>query len=136
MIKDSVSYLNKNRTQIIYQDQDILNGLFNTQYKDLPLKWNANKGIYMRTDTKHTYADHEAKIVQKNPGIIHFTGHVAKPWYWGWMPHPLSDEYWKYLKYTDFYSSTHREFMFLKRIKQYVERIKSYFNIYKGSRVD
>ena len=127
LIRDGISYLGKNRERIIYQDQDILNGLFNTQYKNLPLKWNVNSSMYSPTDTKHTYTDYDMKIARKNPGIIHFSGDKFKPWYWGWVPHPLAEEYWKYLKYTEFFSSTHREFIFRKRIKRYAERIKSYF---------
>ena len=125
LIREGISYLEKNRGRIIYQDQDILNGLFNTQYKDLPLKWNANRDIYMPTNTKHTYTDQETKIIRKNPGIIHFTGHNAKPWFWGWIPHPLTDEYWKYLKYTEFYSCAEREFALYKIVPVYVAWIKS-----------
>lgn len=128
LLKNSVSYLEKNRERIVYQDQDILNGLFNTQYKEIPLKWNVNRGMYWSSSARHTYTNQEAKVIRKNPGIIHFTGHSAKPWYWGLMSHPLAEEYWKYLKHTDFYSFTHREFIFRKVIKRYVERIKLRFD--------
>lgn len=103
LLKDSVSYLGKNRNRIIYQDQDILNGLFNTQYRDLPLKWNVNSHMYFRTKKKHTYTDNDAKTVRTNPGIIHFTGGAIKPWNQNKLTHPLADEYWKYSKYTEFY---------------------------------
>lgn len=103
LLKGSVSYLGKNRNRIIYQDQDILNGLFNTQYKDLPLKWNVNSHMYFRIKKKHTYTDNDAKVVRTNPGIIHFTGSEIKPWNQNKLTHPLADEYWKYSKYTEFY---------------------------------
>ncbi|MBO4405189.1 MAG: glycosyltransferase family 8 protein [Alphaproteobacteria bacterium] len=122
LLKESLSYLEKNKEKIVYQDQDILNGLFFNQYKDLPRKWNVTSNIYMSEDLSLVYANKEAEIARKNPGIIHFSGHSPKPWYWGWMPHPLSNEYWKYLKYTDFYSSAHKEFIFAKRIRLYVNK--------------
>ncbi len=103
LLKDSVSYLEKNKNRIIYQDQDILNGLFNTQYKNLPLKWNVNSHMYFRTEKKHTYTDNDAKVVRTYPGIIHFTGGAIKPWNQNKLTHPLADEYWKYSKYTEFY---------------------------------
>ena len=128
LLKDSVTYLEKNRKKIIYQDQDILNGLFNTQYRDLPLKWNVNSSMYSLADAKHTYTDDDMKIARRSPGIIHFSGDKFKPWYWGWIPHPLADEYWKYLKYTEFYACAGREFALTKIIPVYVSWIECYFD--------
>ncbi len=103
LLSTSVKYLENNKKLIIYQDQDILNGLFNTRYKDLPLKWNVNSHMYFLTEKKHTYTDNDAKKARTNPGIIHFTGGLIKPWNKNKLIHPLADEYWKYSKYTEFY---------------------------------
>lgn len=123
-IKKIIKYVKDNRERILCNDQDILNGLFNDQYKEIPLKWNVNNIMYtFEVGKRHTYTDQEAIIAGKSPGIIHFTG--SKPWNWGGMIlHPLADEYWKYLKYTDFYPSCSLEFIFSRRIKPYVEGIK------------
>ncbi len=126
LIKRVMRYVENNRERILCHDQDILNGLFNDQYKEIPLKWNVNNIMYRSTvDMKHTYSDQDALITRKNPGIIHFTG--GKPWHWGWIPHPLADEYWKYLKYTEFYSCAEREFALTKIVPVYTTWIKSNF---------
>ena len=125
--KKIVKYVENNRKQISYHDQDILNGMFNDQYKEIPLKWNAGHSMYVPDRRlKHTYTDDDALIARKNPGIIHFTEN--KPWYWGWIPHPLEDEYWKYLKYTEFYSCAKRDFALSKVMPVYITRVRSYFN--------
>lgn len=100
--------------------------MFNNQYKEIPLKWNVNNTMYrFVTSLRHTYSDQDARAARLNPGIIHFTG--DKPWHWGWAPHPLSDEYWKYLKYTEFYSSAETEFALSKLIQAHISRIRSCF---------
>ncbi len=127
LTEKAIRYVKDNKERILCHDQDILNGLFNDQYKEIPLKWNVNNIMYRSTvDMKHTYSDQDALIARKKPGIIHFTG--DKPWYWGWIPHPLADEYWKYLKYTEFYSCAEREFALTKIISVYVSWIECYFN--------
>ena len=126
LIKKVTRYLESNRERILCHDQDILNGLFNDQYKEIPLKWNVNNIMYRPTiDMKHIYSDQDAIVARKNPGIIHFTGN--KPWHWGWIPHPLADEYWKYLKYTEFYSCAKRDFALSKIMPVHVAWIKSNF---------
>jgi len=127
LMKKIVKYVNENKQRILCHDQDILNGLFNDQYKEISLKWNVNNLMYSPTiDMRHTYSDQDARIARQNPGIIHFTG--DKPWHWGWIPHPLADEYWKYLKYTEFSSCAEREFVSARIIPVYVAWIKCYFN--------
>lgn len=127
LLKDSVSYLKEKR--IIYQDQDILNGLFNNQYKDLPLKWNVNEDIYRNNKARHTYSDRDSQIAKQNPGIIHFTGgSYLKPWHQEIL-HPLSPEYWNYYKYTDFYSPDQRKSIFFQLILMHAVLMKCCLNI-------
>ena len=128
LLKISMLYLDKNRKQIIYQDQDILNGLFNIQYKDLPLKWNVNTSIYVPNNSKHIYSIYDSDIAKQHPGIIHFTGSALKPWYQE-MLHPLSNEYWNYYKYTDFYSPEQRKSPILQLILFHILLLKYTFNM-------
>lgn len=129
LLKNSIEYLKKHRAKIIYQDQDILNGLFNAQYKDLPLKWNVNSYMYIKTDRLHTYTDHDKKITKNNPAIIHFTGgSLLKPWIQE-MLHPLSDEYWNYYKCTGFYSPDQRKHPIVQMVSMYVAIVKYLFSI-------
>lgn len=127
LIQNSLKYLEENRKQILFQDQDILNGLFNLQYKKLPLKWNVFADIHEGLIYNHTYTDQEAKIAQKCPGIIHFSGGVSKPWS-PWVYHPLYNEYWKYSKYTEFYSPNQKKSSFLQLIWERTSFVKYLFN--------
>ncbi len=108
LLEDSTAYFEKNKKKIIYQDQDILNGLFNKQYKNLPLKWNVQSEAYyyFYADNRYADSDHKKQEALTNPAIVHFTLTECyfKPWLRTKTHHPLADEYWKYLKYTEFYS--------------------------------
>ena len=127
LLKQSLLYLNNNR--VMFQDQDILNGLFNTQYKDLPLKWNVNRSMYTFNKSKHTYSIHDSEIAKQNPGIIHFTGGTyLKPWNQEIL-HPLSCEYWKYYKYTDFYSPDQRKSPIFQLILMHISLTKQIVNM-------
>lgn len=108
LFKESIEYLKKNRYRVIYQDQDILNALFDGKCKFVSLKWNVNSGMYCSRDLKHYYSDDYADMIKMKPSIIHFSGKHAKPWLL-FTIHPLADEYWKYLRYTDFYATTYRK---------------------------
>lgn len=107
LFKASVAYLKENYRKVIYQDQDILNGLFDGKCKFLPLKWNVNTCMFCKRQVKHYYTDAEVEIYRRKPGIIHFTGKNGKPWCL-FNSHPFAYEYWNYLKYTDFYKITKR----------------------------
>jgi len=128
LTQNSLKYLEENRKQILFQDQDILNGLFNLQYKKLPLKWNVFADIHEGLKRNHTYTDQEAKMAQKYPGIIHFSGGISKPWC-PWVYHPLYNEYWKYSKYTEFYSPNQKKSSFLQLISERISFVKYLFNI-------
>lgn len=105
----SIKYLKEKYSKITYQDQDILNGLFEGKCKFVSLKWNVNAGMYCGKKAEHNYSDEYAEEIIKRPAIIHFTKKWSKPWLW-FCIHPLSDEYWKYLRYTGFYDTTQRRF--------------------------
>lgn len=110
LLNDSVTYLEKNRRRIFYQDQDILNALLSDKCIFVSLKWNVNTGMYCGSSCKHYYSNADALQARKKPGIIHYTKKIGKPWYF-FNTHPLTGEYWKYLNYTDFYKFSKRIFL-------------------------
>lgn len=110
LFKASIEYLKKNYYRIIYQDQDILNGLLDGKCKFVPLKWNVNTDMYYDRQLIHYYTEAEADIARKKPGILHFTGKKGKPWCL-FNIHPFAYEYWDYLSYTKFYKISRRLFL-------------------------
>lgn len=95
-----INYFRDNEEIITLQDQDILNGVLNGKCKFLPLCWNTNGRIYQGNDLEHRYSRNEEIEAGYNPAVIHYTD-VNKPWKFGCC-HPLKEEYWKYLKYTNY----------------------------------
>ncbi len=98
--KACLTYFYANESIITLQDQDILNGVFNGKCKFLPLCWNANGRIYQGNNLEKSYSREEEIEAGYNPSIIHFTD-VNKPWKYT-CQHPLKEEYWKYLNYTNY----------------------------------
>jgi lipopolysaccharide biosynthesis glycosyltransferase len=90
--------LKENPEKAIDADQDILNLCLANDWLSLPFRWNAITPFYLPWhDLQLTAA--EIEEVRAEARIIHFNG-TAKPWsYIG--NHPLSEEYWKYLRLTE-----------------------------------
>ena len=116
-------YFEANEEIILLQDQDILNGVLNGKCKFLPLCWNTNGRIYCGNDLAKNYTLTEAENAGYAPGIIHYTDR-KKPWHFK-CNHPLMSEYWRYLKFTDFYSYREWEFLLLYNLKKALSHIFS-----------
>lgn len=78
-----------------WNDQDILNYLFQNKIKFVDIKWNCTyyASMYKNQEYFHQMA--------KDPSIIHYIGY-AKPWLAGMRPH-LKSDYFKYLKMTPWF---------------------------------
>ena len=100
---EGIKYLKEKGKDIVYQDQDILNGLFNKDCKYLSLKWNTYTNLFFSIKEKTSYTFEDAINAAYAPAIIHFTG-PYKPWK-TICSHPLQREYEKYFKYTAFENS-------------------------------
>lgn len=101
--REGIKYLKEKGKDIVYQDQDILNGLFNNDCKYLSLKWNTYTDLFFPLKDETTYTSKDAMKAAYAPAIIHFTG-PYKPWKII-CSHPLQREYEKYFKYTAFENS-------------------------------
>ena len=80
---------------IKWQDQDIINLVFQNKIKNLDLAWNFQ---YFYDDSEVDFERKEFEAAKKNPKIIHFVGHI-KPWD-TYSMRPYEKEYFKYLKLT------------------------------------
>ena len=79
LLQEALQYYSQNHERILFHDQDILNGLWDSKVKFLEQKFNVPSFV--------------KKF--KNPLIIHYTGFVKKPWH-TYCRHPLKNEWLKY----------------------------------------
>jgi lipopolysaccharide biosynthesis glycosyltransferase len=91
-------YLSEHPEAAIDADQDILNICLRTDWVPLPYYWNMISPFYFLShDLKLTQAELDA--ARRDAKIIHFNGD-SKPWSY-FSRHPRREEYWKYLRMTD-----------------------------------
>ena len=101
LFHETIKWIEKHSSELVFADQDALNILFQNDLKKLPIKWN----IQYQLCWDHIYVLkdwHKKKCfnnILDNPvGIIHYVS-AAKPWH-SFYKSKLGDEYWKYLAYT------------------------------------
>jgi lipopolysaccharide biosynthesis glycosyltransferase len=94
----ALEYLRNHPDRLLDADQDILNACFYDSWVRLPLEWNVISPFY-----KHSHplglTESAVSRVQQCAKVIHYNG-VAKPWLYG-CDHPRADEYWRYLRRTE-----------------------------------
>ena len=122
-----VKYYDENKELIIAQDQDILNGVFDGKYLDLPLICNICTPLYHEiTDLHKKLTPKQKKDIFENPGIVHFT-YIYKPWIMS-VKHPFKNNYWEYYSYTPFKAD-----YYLYLLKKFFSGIL-YFEKYKRAK--
>lgn len=85
---------------LLFVDQDILNGVLHGKWQHLPLAWNIQDGFLRRKCRVRKEMMPEVVDACKHPMIIHFTG-SRKPWNYDCLS-PFRDEYFKYVDMTAF----------------------------------
>lgn len=90
-------YYQSHYDSIVYNDQDILNGIFHNQKVLLDIKWNVQDGFYRNKShlPEDWYKAHTDALL--HPAILHFTN--RKPWEYD-SQHPLRSYYFQYLDLT------------------------------------
>ena len=89
----------RNYFNIIFHDQDVLNGILWENVKYFPPKFNMN--FLVEPDAAlSTWEKEEINEARKNPVIVHYIGPM-KPWNY-LSYHPKTKLWWKYLKLTPF----------------------------------
>lgn len=107
-------YLTKKRDVIVFHDQDALNGVLYDKCMKLPIKWNMLPRFFKKSTLDindvyngkiiNEYYDYKSQMLVEidNPAVVHY---VSKPKPWDAMcDHPYKDEYFNYLKYTNWHS--------------------------------
>ncbi|WP_010249938.1 glycosyltransferase [Acetivibrio cellulolyticus] len=101
-ISDKIcDFLIQNPDKAPFADQDGLNAVLSGKWVPLSLLWNQQVALWEHFDDGKPL-DQEMLESLHNPFIIHYTSSfrsITKPWFY-LSTHPLSDEYYKYLKMT------------------------------------
>lgn len=91
-------FIHKHLDRIVYHDQDVLNCVFQTDKKELPIRFNLQEaGLYTRVNLSWEYDDQLEEAIRK-PVIVHYTT-GQKPWNAG-CTHPWKGLWYKYLAKT------------------------------------
>lgn len=96
----AVNYYRQRKEQILWWDQDILNGLLYDKVYLLPYKWNVKTGDFQPEILPPAERLKWNPDISKDVKIIHFTGSF-KPWHYK-NNHPRKEEYFYYLRKTRF----------------------------------
>jgi lipopolysaccharide biosynthesis glycosyltransferase len=90
-----------------WQDQEIVNHLFQDKIQGVDIKWNCMYGYVNYYEDRQHYEENA-----KDPAIVHYITH-RKPWVPGEFCH-LKSDYFKYLRITSWF----QDFMFEYRIRE------------------
>jgi lipopolysaccharide biosynthesis glycosyltransferase len=96
-VRTVLNYINENPERVSY-DQDALNACFHLGRKRLDYKWNVISPFY-REPLALPLPRIDIETIRREALIIHFNG-ASKPWSY-FADHPRTDEYWKYLRMTE-----------------------------------
>jgi len=90
-------YYHSHYDAIIYNDQDILNGVLHDRKLLVGLKWNVQEGFFRRCNDIPREWESQRSEALRHPVILHFTN--RKPWSYD-SQHPLRHLYYYYLDRT------------------------------------
>lgn len=94
------NFIGQHAAQIVFHDQDVLNGVFHDCVRWLPLTYNMQNGFLLAAPHKRydVCLQSEIETCKCDPAIIHYTVHF-KPWNIACF-HPYRDEWRKYQRQT------------------------------------
>lgn len=107
VVERFLGFISKHNGFFVYNEQTILNAVFENNIKILPIKYNVYTMIYtftynqilkLRKPLKYSYSEKDYNDAKKNPIITHYTGCFAvasRPWIKG-SDHPHVGSYIKY----------------------------------------
>lgn len=90
-------YYQQHPDTILYNDQDLLNGLCHDCRVLLPLRWNAQSNLYRRKLYARWHADKAYMQAMLHPAILHYSS--RKPWHI-YSTHPLGEWFYHYQGFT------------------------------------
>lgn len=96
-----LKFINENKHQFVFHDQDGFNAILQGEFHQLPLQWNQQTALRDGRHQLFPVADlDDIDSAIKDPKLIHFT-EGPKPWQRR-CRNPRKELWWEYLKTTDF----------------------------------
>lgn len=89
--QECMDYYRRYPERIIFNDQDLLNGVLHDRKRMVDVRWNVQDGFYRVSADAAWRREHAAAL--RHPVVLHFTN--RKPWNYD-SQHPLRGEYFKY----------------------------------------
>ena len=122
VIDKLVQYTVKNRENLMWPDQDVINVVMEEKIKYLDLSWNLQ---YYYPNTVTDFDKDKFQKAIENPKIIHFIGY-EKPWFIN-SHRPFKEQYYKYFKYSPWKQNNIRQYLFyyLKKLAQLLFSLKN-----------
>lgn len=119
------------KSPLEFQDQDVLNAVFENKVKYIDLRWNLSKDVKWIL-REHTDDKVKAEIeeVSKNPFIVHYLG-ANKPWEYNniyYYDFYFLDDWWKYYRKTEFYKEEDEKVYKLMKLDH---KIPGYYNFFE-----
>lgn len=96
LMEACIRYIQQYPERLLYNDQDVLNGVLHAQWKHLSCQWNMH--YYLRKTTISKQAQKEADANLLTPAILHYITDV-KPWH-PHCYHPLANRWFYYADQT------------------------------------
>jgi lipopolysaccharide biosynthesis glycosyltransferase len=91
-------HVRKHMRQLVWPDQDALNGVLHSQRTPLHPRWNAMPGLWELPMRQLPYTRDEVAEARDDPAIVHFLG-PYKPWHYR-SKSPYRADWFRYLERT------------------------------------
>ncbi|MEI0581571.1 glycosyltransferase family 8 protein [Brachyspira pilosicoli] len=119
------------KSPLEFQDQDVLNAVFENNVKYIDRRWNIFKDVqwYLRDHPDKNSKD-KIKEISKNPFIVHYIG-INKPWEYNniyYYDYYFLDDWWKYYRKTEFYKKQDEKVYKLMKLDH---KIPGYYNLFE-----
>lgn len=118
--KVAEKYISEHMSELVFNDQDVLNALLHDKKLFLPFRYNVQDGFLRRKRRIRPEAIPDLEKELLHPVIVHYTG-GKKPWQYK-SQHPYKGLYFHYLDMTP-WKGERPDVPFLYKVKRMVDRL-------------
>ncbi len=95
----AINYIQTHISELVFNDQDVLNAILHDKKCFLPFRWNVQDGFLRRKRRIRKESIPDLEMELRHPVVIHYTG-SKKPWQYKSI-HPYRSVYYFYLDKTE-----------------------------------